>query len=514
MKKKLLIFLSCFLTFFSSINVNAKKTTETTTEILTDEEGNEIRNTESDVIYDTSTTEESGDITNYYDMPEINSPSAIVMDISSGTILYEKDINNEYYPGSLVKVMTAILAVDSGISLNEKLVYTEEMRNNLPSDASTISLLPGEPISLEDALYALLMSSANDCSLAISYQISGSDLEFAKAMNEKAKELGCTHTNFTNSTGIYDEAMKTSVSDFAKIGICAYKTGNLSKIMGCTSHTVPATDYEKEKALWQTDTMLFKTHSTYYSFCVGGKVSNSGGEDSALLTFAEKDDKLLVAVVMGSKVANLYKDTTTIFEYAFNNYHIIKPLEDFSFDERISSNVVSDIYYGNLDHDLPSFYVNSDYSLLTHNSISVNDLKYDIKFSANKTAKIVGEVDILYKNKVIDSSPIYSNTDLYFVGEEATEEVIPEEKKTLSGLSIIMLIILGISVVYIIVIIIILKVRKKKRTEKKKNKLASSDNDNSSDNSSDNYSEATNDIDEDDENSSFDDYNEADYFDD
>ena len=128
--------------------------------------------------------------------PSVTAESAIVMDVQSGAILYEKNIDKREYPASITKVMTALVAIENS-SLSETVTYSRNAVTNLESGASNIEIQPGEKLSMEDSLYAILLMSANEACNGVAEHVAGSIDNFVAMMNQKAKELGCTGTHFT-----------------------------------------------------------------------------------------------------------------------------------------------------------------------------------------------------------------------------------------------------------------------------------------------------------------------------
>jgi len=145
----------------------------------------------------------------------INGEASILMDYDTKEILYNKNMDMQLYPASTTKIMTAILAIEKG-NLNDIVTIDQEVVNL--TEGSHIALEPGEKLTLEQLLYALLVQSANDAACAIAKHISGSIEGFTQLMNEKALELGATNTNFVNPNGLHDPNHVTTAHDLALMG--------------------------------------------------------------------------------------------------------------------------------------------------------------------------------------------------------------------------------------------------------------------------------------------------------
>ena len=149
--------------------------------------------------------------------PSIVAESGIVMEVSTGTILYSKNMHAQYYPASITKIMTALLAMencelDEQVTVPHEAVYMEDK-------GSHIALDEGEVLSVEDCLYGMMLASANDAAYALAIHIGGTIEKFAEMMNERARELGCEDSNFVNPHGLPDERHVSSAYDLSLIHI-------------------------------------------------------------------------------------------------------------------------------------------------------------------------------------------------------------------------------------------------------------------------------------------------------
>ena len=145
--------------------------------------------------------------------PAVSADSVVLMDATTGKILYEKNKNSAYPPASTTKIMTILLVLENS-NLNDVVTVS---KNAEMTDGSKIYISEGEKISVKELLYGLTLASANDCAVALAEHISGSTEKFAALMNEKANSLGCKNTNFVNPNGLYDVNHKTSAYDLALI---------------------------------------------------------------------------------------------------------------------------------------------------------------------------------------------------------------------------------------------------------------------------------------------------------
>ena len=175
--------------------------------------------------------------------PEVQSPSVILMEMSTGTVLYEKNSDERNYPASITKIMTTLLALENS-DLNEVVTFSDDAINN--TEGSGIYRDYGEQMTMEQCLYAVMLNSANECAYAVAEHVGGTVEHFVDMMNEKAAELGCTNTHFANPHGLFDENHYTTAHDMALIAKAAYQNETLRIITGTARYTIPPTNKHDE----------------------------------------------------------------------------------------------------------------------------------------------------------------------------------------------------------------------------------------------------------------------------
>jgi len=264
-------------------------------------------------------------------VPNIESPAAILMDLNTGKILYEKNINKKMYPASLTKVMTAILALEN-CNLNEVATVSYDAVMSIASGYVTANLQIGEEVTVEQLLYVLMVGSANDSAVVLAEHISGSVEDFADLMNEKAKEIGCTSTNFLNPYGAHDENHYSTAYDLALMAKYAMQNETFRTLVSTTSYKLPITNkYEKEDRLFTTtNALLMVSNNTradnyYYKYATGIKTGFTTPAKNCLIASANKGNLELLTVVLGAGqndegLSNRYLDTINLFEYGYDNY--------------------------------------------------------------------------------------------------------------------------------------------------------------------------------------------------
>lgn len=169
----------------------------------------------------------------------ISADGGILMDAGSGAILYEKNSREAYYPASITKILTALVILEN-CDLDETVTFSNEAVNTLEPGASILGARAGDQLSVRECLYALLLQSANEVANALAEHCSGSIDAFAELMNEKARSLGCTSSNFANPSGLNDENHYTSAYDMALISQAAFSNPTFVEIDSTTYYDVPA----------------------------------------------------------------------------------------------------------------------------------------------------------------------------------------------------------------------------------------------------------------------------------
>lgn len=265
-----------------------------------------------------------------------NVKSAFLYERSSDTLIYAYNPDAQMYPSSLVKILTALLAIEKG-ELDDAVTVTEEVLTSVPYDAVSADLQAGEVMSLEQLIYCMMVGSANDAAAVIAHHISGSQDVFVQQMNEYAAELGCNNTQFMNVHGLHHEQQYTTARDMARILCQAMKNDDFVEIFSATEYEVPATNKSDIRDL-ATGNYMMKTDSVYYDDRVsGGRTGVAEDGTRCLATSAEGNGLQLISVVMGAesveeedgytlKIIGGYKETTTMLDKGLDGYKAVQVL--------------------------------------------------------------------------------------------------------------------------------------------------------------------------------------------
>lgn len=296
-----LLFTAAFPAYATETEKTETETTESTT-----------TNTEG-----TSTDSTSSELT-------LTAESAILMDATTGKILYEKNSRTKQYPASITKLMTLLLALEHG-SLEDEITFSHDAVFSIEPGSAHIAIQEGEILTLEQVLYGIMLRSANECANAAAEYVDGSMEKFAEHMTARAKELGCENTNFVNANGLFDENHYTTAYDMALIAQELLKNETYRSMMSNTYYLIPPTNKQpEERPLHGQHQMLNENSLYYYEPAEGGKTGYTVEAQNTLVTYAKQGDTELIAVVLKCNGAQHYVDTKTLFEYGFANYQTVK----------------------------------------------------------------------------------------------------------------------------------------------------------------------------------------------
>ncbi len=247
--------------------------------------------------------------------PEIKAEGAVVIDASTGDVLYGKNERTRFYPASTTKLMTAMLVLERA-NLGDTVTFSKAATTNLESGAVSLNLTEGDKLTVEQCLYALLLKSANEVANGLAEHVAGSVAGFAQLMNQKAAALGCTGTNFVNPNGLNNNDHYTTPYDMALIGRAAFQNQTLCKVATTVSYQLPATKKSGARTITMGHKMVYPNDSRYYQGIIGGKTGYTSLAGNTLVTGAERNGTRLIAVVMKSKSTH-YEDTKALLDYGF-----------------------------------------------------------------------------------------------------------------------------------------------------------------------------------------------------
>lgn len=451
LKHRLFAILLAFLYLFSSISVYAatENTTASETSTTTEETQTPDQPLEETVFSATQTQADYGTIIESTEPSGIETVAegAILIDADTGAVLYSRNASEKYYPASITKIMTTLVALENG-NLSDQMTFTAETLYAIEQGSSRVGVEPGETCTLEDALYCVMLASGNDTAAGVAEHIGGSVQGFVDMMNNKAAELGCTNTHFENPHGLHGENHYTCAEDMAKIARAAMQNPDFVRIAGSVSYTMPATNKSEAREIWQHHKMLLPGSQYAYEDATWGKTGFTSMALNTLVTAAERDGVKLIAVILRCQgAANTYYDTTKLFNYGFETYAKLKPLESFSLKTAAASSGVSEKELKNLEKLNVLF--NSDYSVLAPKSVSVSDIAVSVT-TETAAEGIWGSIIFKYNDNEIGRANVYYNA-------EGELESIMEGEDTIKATAISKLPFILVAVIVVLLLFIVFR---------------------------------------------------------
>ena len=374
--------------------------------------------------------------------PSIKTPSAIVIEVNSGAVLYEKNSDEVNYPASITKILTTLLALEN-CSLDEVVTFSDDAIRYNQGNTSHIARDYGEQMTMKECLYAVMLESANECAYAVAEHVGeklgGNYQTFIDLMNERAKALGCTNTNFTNANGLPDDNHWTSARDMALISAEAYKNEMFRIIIGTRSYKIPPTNKHKDiTPLNNHHNMVsnYKTTKYLYEYCTGGKTGYTSVAGSTLVSYAEKDGLTLVCVVMHTTGEYQYTETKSLFEHCFKSFQTVS-IGDLNTEETKDSGIMNgyEAFVKPDENACVVLPITADISDVDMELVT-KDLPSGVVAQMNYVygGHVAGRVDVILSNAEVDEN--------YFENQRPTNTnvVVIKSSSILMGLGIIVLV--------------------------------------------------------------------------
>ena len=409
--------------------------------------------------------------------PAVYAQSAIVMEADTGMILYAKDMEAKHYPASITKIMTALVTLDH-CELNEEIEYSYHATHSIEYGSSSIARTEGEILTVEESLYALMLASANECANALAEHIAGSIEEFAVLMNEKAKELGCVNTHFSNANGLHDENHYTCAYDMALITKAALENEDFRRISGEDYYTLRATNKNDEQLLIQNHHYMISSYRTnkYLDDTIfSGKTGYTTDALNTLVTCGRRNDMDIIVVTMrtqstAERGVPLFTDTAALLEYA-NNFQRL------NISDHETTFVVGNAYDFSIDtEELNSsgslISINEDSCVILPNSVNFEDAVPSITFEeidGKSKAYLTYEFAGQCVGKASISLEESKEEDFNFSETESAGETSSQNGPRFIAINVmlIFMILIGITA-FVFVIFVIYRIYKKNLTKIRK----------------------------------------------
>ncbi|MEH7120388.1 D-alanyl-D-alanine carboxypeptidase family protein [Neobacillus vireti] len=320
----------------------------------------------------------------------VSAASAVLIEQKSGRVLFEKDAHTKRRIASITKIMTAILAIESG-KMNQYVKVSEQATR---AEGSSVYLKPGEKIKLKDLVYGLMLRSGNDTAVAIAEYIGGSVDGFAFLMNQKAREIGMYNTHFANPHGLDDhEDHYSTAYDMAILMRYAMQNKTFQEISGTKVYRAPNPTEDWDR-VWKNKNRLL----TKYKYTTGGKTGYTKRAKRTLVTTATKGDMDLIAVTLNGP--DDWNDHISMYENGFKSFDMAEVLP------KGQVNIAKyKQYKGHLYVKKTIVYP------VTSEEMDQFSIKYKLekprKSIVSRGEAIVGKAEVYLEGRVVQETPIY-----------------------------------------------------------------------------------------------------------
>ncbi len=273
---------------------------------------------------------------------EVNAEGVLLASLDTGDVLYTKNIDTRLYPASLTKIMTALIVLENTPNLDSEIITVSyEAIHMLDGTGSSVGgLKEGEQLTARQALYYLLMASANECANAVGEHYGGSVAGFVGKMNLKAQELSMNSTHYVNPHGLHDVEHYTTVSDMYILMKQVMQYDAFREITATTRYQMPATNKQSARTLVTTNFLQDKNNAVssrlYYPYTKGIKTGYTDEAGRCLISSASKDGYNYLIILMkspvysasGAKAWYHFEDSKLLYEWAFNNFEYKTVVEE------------------------------------------------------------------------------------------------------------------------------------------------------------------------------------------
>jgi len=249
--------------------------------------------------------------------PMYSAEAVVLMDATTGLVLYGHEGNTPMYPASITEIMTALIVLEQNSDLDERIEFSHHAIWSIPRNSSHIAMDEGETLTIYEALHGLMLESANEVSIALAEHTAGSVEAFVDLMNRRAVSLGAVDTHFTNPSGLPGAGHVTTAYDMSLIMREAVRNPVFVNIISTNRFDIPPTERQPEVRQLLNDNRMIRPGTHFNEYVVGGKTGWTQAAGNTLVTYATDGNRRLIATVLRGDGAAAFTDTTALFNYGF-----------------------------------------------------------------------------------------------------------------------------------------------------------------------------------------------------
>lgn len=387
-----------------------------------------------------------------------NAVSVFLYDYTNDVLLFTQDPDLQFYPASLVKIMTCLLIAQKG-NLDDQVVVRQEVLDTVPPGSMSIDLKAGEILTLGDLFYAIMVQSSNEAAAVAADHISGSQETFVSEMNVYAAELGCTNTTFVNAHGLHNENQLSTTRDLARILSVAVKNEIFMQAFTSIHYTIPATNFSEERNLSSNNHLMNSDEMSVYldSRVTGGRAGTMDSGERNLAVSAEYNGLKLISIVAGSKSTlsasgrtttfGSFKETTKLLDMGFKGYQSVQLF--------YKDQILEQLEVINGESNL-SIGVKEAILALLPQGITHDDLSYRYSDEAPVIRapvyqdEIITTIEVWHDDLCLAQANLYAMHDVNVRDIVITEEITEEPDTDKTSVLIIVAIIVGLLVFLLI----------------------------------------------------------------
>ena len=363
---------------------------------------------------------------------QLSTEAAVLIDATSGAVLYEKNATMQMFPASTTKVMTALLAIEHG-NLDDVITVSNDAVNNIDRSSSHIYLDYGEQFTLEQGLYALLLQSSNDVAYAIAEHIGGTYDNFIVMMNDKAKAIGAMNTNFVNPHGLPDDNHYTTAYDLALILKEAIRFEDFVTISSTVRYEMAPTNKQDDIRYFANSNEHIKSGEFEYENAVLGKTGYTKVAGYSFVEYAKSDDLKLIVVTMNSQDSDIrFEESKKILDYGFSNYKEVLIEASKTLPKEV------EIKKGRNLEALITFSMSDDFYMLADIDEDTSNVELVIELFEENDRDLIGANLVMYSNNVkIGEVLMDKEIEVYDISFAAT--TLPIILNVIDGMTVIVM---------------------------------------------------------------------------
>ena len=390
--------------------------------------------------------------------------SVFLYESTTDTVVYAYNPDTKVHPGTLAKILLSMIVLEN-CELDEKVTVTEGIQSYIPAGSGNIKLKSNEVMSVGDLLHAVIMQNANDAAVALAHYVAGTTGEFLQLMNNRAKQLGCTNTEFGNISGLYTAESYSTGRDIAKILREANKNEDFKNIISTKTYTIPATEMMEEREFNTQNYFIYDRdlQDFYDDRVIGGMQSYHADTGASIAITAESKGMTYIAVVLGA-VRTFAENGWMPLNYG--NFNEMSELLEFGFSQFKVNRIIYD------GMSLSQFVVNGaesyvvgearvDIDSVVPSSAQMNNLQMNYKIvdgglrAPIKEGQLIATLEVQYRNSIVAEAEVYAVSAVKSMdntGVTIRSTAVRSDSDTSGVLSVvgtISVIILGLGIAYL-----------------------------------------------------------------